>query len=112
MSRLSEKVTARVIASSTPIRVRPWPGQCPRREGRSYTCLSNGKLERNIGECAGSGVFSHTPAERLGVELEFEQPSRVIERLRTGVQISYMSAICGPSARAPGSHEARRVIHS
>jgi len=52
------------------------PGQCPPREGRSYTCLSNGKLERNIGECAGSGVLSHTPAERLGVELEFEQPSR------------------------------------
>jgi hypothetical protein len=49
------------------------PGQCPRREGRSYTCLSNGKLERNIGECAGSGVLSHFPAERLGVELEFEQ---------------------------------------
>src|SRR5213080_206049 len=73
-----------IIASSTPTRVRPCPGQCPRREGRSYTCLSNGKLERNIGECAGSGVLSHSPAERL-VELEFEQPSQVIERLRTGV---------------------------
>jgi hypothetical protein len=52
------------------------PDSVPRREGRSYTCLSNGKLERNIGECAGSGVLSHFPAERLGVELEFEQPSR------------------------------------
>src|SRR5713101_4813383 len=46
-----------IIASSTPTRVRPCPGQCPRREGRSYTCLSNGKLERNIGECAGSGGY-------------------------------------------------------
>src|SRR6266566_7955732 len=46
-------------------------GPCPRREGRSYTCLSNGKLERNIGECAGSGGLSHSPAERLG-ELEFD----------------------------------------
>ena len=60
-----------IIASSTPTRVRPCPGQCPRREGRSYTCLSNGKLERNIGECAGSGGLSHSPAERLG-ELEFD----------------------------------------
>ncbi len=51
------------------------PGQCPPREGRSYTCLSNGKLEGNIGECAGRGVLSHSPAERRGVELEFEQES-------------------------------------
>jgi hypothetical protein len=39
-------------------------------KGGLYTCLSNGKLERNIGECAGSGDLSHSPAERLGVELE------------------------------------------
>ncbi len=64
-----------IIASSTTTRVRPCPEQCPRREGRSYTCLNNGKLERNIGECAGSGVLSHSPAERLGVELEFEEES-------------------------------------
>jgi hypothetical protein len=60
-----------IIASSTPTRVRPCPGQWPCREGRSYTCLSNGKLERNIGECAGSGGLSHSPAVRLG-ELEFD----------------------------------------
>ncbi len=53
-----------IIASSTPTRVRPCPG-------RPYTCLSNGKLERNIGECAGSGGLSHSPAERPG-ELEFD----------------------------------------
>src|SRR2546425_4900021 len=35
------------------------------------TCLSSGKLERNIGECAGSGGLSHSPAERL-CELEFD----------------------------------------
>jgi len=29
------------------------------------------KLEGNIGECAGSGGLSHSPAERLG-ELEFD----------------------------------------
>jgi hypothetical protein len=40
-------------------------------------------LERNIGECAGSGVLSQSPAEKLGVELEFEYQSWVIERLRT-----------------------------
>ncbi len=65
-----------IIASSAPTRVLLCPRRCPRREGRSYTCLSNGKLERNIGECAGSGGLSHSPAERLGVELEFKQPSR------------------------------------
>jgi hypothetical protein len=83
-----------IIASSTPTRVRPCPGQCPRREGRSYTWLSNGKLERNIGECAGSGVLSHFPAERLGVELEFEQPSRS-QRLLTK---SYESLTYGTGA--------------
>ena len=70
-----------IIASSAPPEFFCAPGQCPRREGRSYTCLSNGKLERNIGECAGSGVLSHSPAERLDVEPEFEQKSRVIERI-------------------------------
>src|SRR5258708_34025066 len=47
-----------IIASSTPTRARPCPGPWPRPERRSYTCLSNGKLERNIGECAGSGGLS------------------------------------------------------
>ena len=80
MSRLSEQVTARDNCLLDPTRIRPLSTPS---EGRSHTCLSNGKLERNIGECAGSGVLSQSPAERFGVELEFEQPSCVIERLRT-----------------------------
>jgi hypothetical protein len=75
-----------IIASSTPTRIRPCPGPRPQKGGLTQ-CLSNGKLARNIGECAGSGVLSQSPAEKLGVELEFEYQSWVIERLRTGVQI-------------------------
>ena len=96
--------------------VRPWdtefvraPDSVPRPEGRSYTCLSNGKLKRNIGECAGSGVLSHSPAERLGVELEFEQPSRIAERLRTGLQISCMRMIWFRLARVEASNVTMRT---
>jgi hypothetical protein len=83
MSWLREKVPVR---GQLPPRLPPEfvraPDTATSRRGLTQ-CLSNGKSERNIGECAGSGVLSHFPAERLGVELEFEQPSSVIERLRT-----------------------------
>jgi hypothetical protein len=78
-------------------------------KGGPYTCLSNGKLKRNIGECAGSGVLSHTPVERFGVELEFEQPSRIAERLRTGLQISCMRMIWFRLARVEASKVTMRT---
>ncbi len=39
-------------------------------------------MERNIGECAGSGGLSHSPAERLG-ELEFDSQAESSNGSRT-----------------------------
>src|SRR6266516_982600 len=85
------------------------PGQCPRREGRSYTCLSNGKLERNFGECAGSGVLSHSPAERLG-ELAFGSQAESSNGSAQACRSDCRSAICGPTASGDVWPEAERNL--
>jgi hypothetical protein len=111
----SEQVTARDNCLLDPTRIRPLSMSS---EGRSHTCLSN-KLERNIGECAGSGVLSQSPAERLGGELEFEQPSCSSNGSAQSVQIRLQRSVStagvpcaprSPRSRPSTRHHQRKII--